>query len=149
MLAEGLTLSLFAWILNALGLLFGAALGARGLLDPKWAQHLVRLQPDEQGGGFAEFRATYGGVFLGMHAVALLLTLRWLLAGGGLVGVTAAGASAAVAAAWGGAAAGRLLSMLRDKSRTRFNDLSVAIEIALAAAIAAPWFVWIAGGPSG
>jgi hypothetical protein len=145
MIAEGLSLSLFAWILNALGLLFGAALGARGLLDPRWAARLVRLQPDEQGGGFAEFRATYGGVFLGLHGIAFILTMSWIFNGEGPVGTTAVGAAAVIAAAWFGASFGRVVSMLRDGTRTRFNEMSAALEIALAAAIGAPWFVWLAG----
>jgi hypothetical protein len=49
---------LFAWLLNALMLSFGAALGARALIDPHWASRFVRLKPDDQDGGFAEFRAT-------------------------------------------------------------------------------------------
>ena len=69
-------LMLIAWLLNALALGFGAALGLRALLDPKWAARFVRLKPDEQGGGEAEFRATYGGVFLFTHAVALFFTAR-------------------------------------------------------------------------
>ena len=66
---------IFAWGLSALALAFGAALGVRALIDPDWAAKFVRLKPDEQGGGFAEFRATYGGVFLGLHLVALVFTL--------------------------------------------------------------------------
>src|SRR5690242_20363139 len=58
---EGLSFALLAWSLNALALAFGAYLGLRGLFDPNWAAKLVRLKPDERGGGFAEFRATYGG----------------------------------------------------------------------------------------
>ena len=146
MLAEGLSLGLFAWILSASGLLFGAALGVLGLLDPRWAQRLVRLKPDDQGGGFAEFRATYGGVFFGLHAVTLLLAVKWLANGGEVVGVAATGAVAAVAAGWAGAAGGRLLSMLRDEGcATPFNRLSVGIETALACAIGAPWALWMLG----
>lgn len=133
------------WVLNALALATGALLGARGFIDPHWAAKLVRLKADEQGGGFAEFRATYGGVFLGMHAVAFVLSVRWLLAGGALVGVTAAGASAAVAASWAGAAIGRAASMWRDKTDTKFNRLSLEIEIVMALAIASPWLAWLAG----
>jgi hypothetical protein len=117
---------LFAWILNALALALGAGLGARALYDPHWASRFVRLKPDEQPGGFAEF--------------------RYLLAGGALVGVVATGASAAVSAAWGGAAFGRLVSMWRDKTDTKFNRLSVCVEIAMALAIGLPWLVWFVGG---
>ncbi len=38
----------FAWGLSALALLFGAALGARALIDPQWAAKFVRLKADEQ-----------------------------------------------------------------------------------------------------
>jgi hypothetical protein len=79
MIAEGFSLALVAWCLSALALAFGALLGLRGLIDPRWAQKLVRLRPDEQGGGFAEFRATYGGVFLGLHAVALFFAVMWIV----------------------------------------------------------------------
>jgi hypothetical protein len=132
-----------AWIVNALALAFGAILGARALIDPHWAQKLVRLKPDEQGGGFAEFRATFGGLFLFMHLAALVLTLRYTLAGGALIGVVATGATAAVAAGWGGAAFGRLVSMWRDKTDTKFNRLSFVIESVMALAIAGPWLVWM------
>ena len=142
MIAEGLSVALVAWCLSALALAFGAALGLRGLLDPRWAQKLVGLQPDEQGGGFAEFRATYGGVFLGLHAVALFFALMWIVFGGALVGVMAAGACAAIAAAWAGAAFGRVLSMLRDGAYTRFNLYSACLEALVALLIASPWLVW-------
>jgi hypothetical protein len=132
-----------AWGLNVLALAFGVCLGARGLLDPRWAARLVRLQADEQGGGFAEFRATYGGVFLGLHAAALMLTAYWLMGGAPAAGAVAAGASAVLAAGWGGAAFGRLVSIWRDKTDTGFNRVSVLVEATLAALIAAPWAVWM------
>lgn len=132
-----------AWGLNVLGLCFGAFLGARGLLDPHWASKLVRLQADEQGGGFAEFRATYGGVFLGLHGMALLLTLYWLMSSAPAIGSIAAGASLPIAAAWAGAAFGRLLSMWRDKADTPFNRVSAGVEAAMAVAIGAPWAWWL------
>jgi len=146
MIAEGQSLALVAWCLSALALAFGAYLGARGLLDPHWAQKLVRLSPDEQGGGFAEFRAIYGGWFLGLHAVALIFVLEWMFRGEGVIGTTAIGATAAIAVAWGAAAAGRVISMLRDDgAQTRFNRLSAAVEVAMAALIGAPWLVWMLG----
>jgi hypothetical protein len=143
MIAEGLTLSLLAWCLSALALAFGAYLGARALIDPHWAQKLVRLRPDEQGGGFAEFRAVYGGVFLGLHAVTLIFVLGWVLSGEIVVGTTAIGATAVVSASWFGAAFGRLLSMLRDDTRTKFNRLSVAIEVAMFVFVSLPWLLWL------
>ena len=133
---------LFAWWLSALALLVGVGLGARALWDPAWAAKLVRLKADEQGGGQAEFRATFGGVFLGLHLVALLFTLLYLKSGAYLVGVCATGAGAAISAGWGGAAFGRAVSIWRDKADTKFNRLSIGIEIAMAFAIGMPWFVW-------
>lgn len=139
---EGASLILLAWCVNALALGLGAALGARALIDPGWASRFVRLKPDEQGGGFAEFRATYGGVFLAMHAVALAFTLAWIASGAGLVGVYAAGAAAVLAAGWAGSAGGRALAIWRDRADTRFNRVSAAVEAAIALAIASPWLAW-------
>jgi hypothetical protein len=137
---------LAAWIVSALGMAFGAYLGLRGLLDPRWASRLVRLKEDEQGGGFAEFRATYGGVFLGLHAAGLALTLQYLRSGHEVIGVAATGAVAALAFGWAGAAFGRLVSMWRDAgTATPFNRLSVGVETALALAIGAPWALWLLG----
>ncbi|HET9229746.1 MAG TPA: hypothetical protein VFO00_00570 [Vitreimonas sp.] len=130
------------WWLNALALAFGAALGARALYDPKWASRFVRLKADEQGGGFAEFRATYGGVFLGVHAIALIMTLMYVSAGEYVVGVAATGAAAALGAGWAGSSGGRVLAMLLDGADTKFNRLSAAVEAAMALAIAAPWIGW-------
>ncbi|MFT3727360.1 MAG: hypothetical protein QM759_06025 [Terricaulis sp.] len=146
MIAEGLSVSLVAWCLSALALGFGAYLGVRGLLDPHWAQKLVRLQPDAQGGGFAEFRAVYGGVFLGLHLVALLFVMSWIFIGKAGMGSTAIGATAVIAASWFGAAFGRVLSMLRDDgTRTQFNRFSVGIELVMFALIGAPWLLWFCG----
>ncbi len=142
---EGLDLALVAWVLNALALTFGAVLGARGLIDPQWASKLVRLKPDEQGGGFAEFRATYGGLFLATHLVGLYFTLRWVLGGQTMVGIYAAGAAAALSAAWIGTAGGRAFSIWRDDTRTRFNEISVGVEFITGVLIGSPWLFWAMG----
>lgn len=135
----------FAWIVSALALAVGVLLGARGLIDPHWAAKFVRLQADEQGGGFAEFRATYGGVFLGLHGVSLLFVGYYLLTGHGVMGIAAIGAVAALSAAWAGAAFGRLIAIWRDGVDTKFNRLSATVEAVMATAIALPWIVWIVG----
>ena len=134
---------LFAWWLSALALLVGVGLGARALWDPAWAAKFVRLKADEQGGGQAEFRATFGGVFLGLHLVALLFTLLYLKSGNYLIGVNATGAAAAISAGWAGAAFGRAVSIWRDGADTKFNRLSIGVEIAMAFAIGMPWLVWL------
>lgn len=137
----GFDLALLAWSLNAVALLFGAALGARALIDPRWGARLVRLKPDGEG-GFAEFRATYGGLFALSHAAGLLITLKWILGGEFIFGLYAAGAAAPLAAAWAGSCGGRLVSMWRDGTRTPFNLLSASVEALLALAIASPWLLW-------
>jgi hypothetical protein len=137
---------LLVWALNALALGCGVGLGIRGLIDPHWAARLVRLQQDEQGGGFAEFRATYGGVFLGVHAAALLLSLQWIVGREPFVGAVAAGACLSAAGGWAGAAIGRTLSIWRDSgANTPFNRLSIGIETAMAVLIGGPWLVWLLG----
>lgn len=136
---------LIAWSLNALACALGALLGARALLDPKWAARFVRLKADEQGGGFAEFRATYGGMFAGVHGVALILTLVWLYTEEYVLGAIATGASAVLCAAWAGAAFGRGVSMLSDGTRTKFNQVSLAFEVIVSLAIGAPWLFWLLG----
>jgi hypothetical protein len=132
-----------AWVLNGLALAFGGGLGLRALIDPRWAARFARLQPDAQGGGEAEFRATYGGVFLFTHAVALAFTLLYVMGGEFVIGVCATGAAAALSAGWGGSALGRFIAIWRDGVRTRFNLYCAFAEIALALAIGAPWFVWV------
>ncbi|MGQ0531486.1 MAG: hypothetical protein ACT4OF_02190 [Caulobacteraceae bacterium] len=133
---------IFAWGLSTLALIFGAALGARALIDPHWAAKFVRLKPDEQGGGFAEFRAIYGGVFLFLHLVALLFVLIYLWGGEYVIGVCATGATAAIAAGWAGSAFGRGIAIWRDGADTKFNRLSAGVETAMAFAIGMPWLVW-------
>lgn len=133
----------FAWVLCALGLMFGAGLGARALFDPHWAQKLVRLKPDEQGGGFAEFRATYGGLIFGAHALALVLLALYAIGGEFVVGVAATGASAVLSAAWGATAFGRAIAMWRDGADTKFNRMSFGVEVLAAIAIGAPWIDWV------
>jgi len=56
--------------------------------------------------------------------------------------VCATGAAAAISAGWGGAAFGRAVSIWRDGADTKFNRLSIGVEVAMAFAIGMPWFVW-------
>ena len=122
-----------ASLISLVGCLVGAGLGVFGLVAPDRAAQLVRLRDDpERPGGGAEFRATYGGLFLGTHLVVIVLLH---MPDRGMM----VGAAAAVAAAWGVTALGRLLSMALDPpSRTGFNGASVAFELVIAAMIAAP-----------
>jgi hypothetical protein len=133
------------WLLNALALTFGAALGARALFDPHWAARLVRLREDGAG-GFAEFRATYGGVFLGLHLIALAFTLKYVTGGENIAGALAVGAAAALSVGWAGAAFGRIVSMWRDGADTPFNRISAGVECAMAALIGGPLAAWFVFG---
>ncbi len=132
--------------LSALGLIAGAGMGLYGLINPKWAANLVRLRDDpEKPGGFAEFRSTYGGLFLAGHAVALwhLGALGWQVhrtAEGPDVHTFAMafGALTVCGALWIGTGLARMLSMLLDGTGTRFNQGSAIFELALGLAILAP-----------
>ena len=122
-------------ILALIACALGAGLGLKGLLDPAWAGGLLRLRDDpEKPGGAAEFRATFGGLFLAAHvalAVLLFVGPEPMALGGAVV----------LASAWIGTAMGRALSILRDPpSRTGFNAASVAFEIVVGAMLAAPLF---------
>jgi hypothetical protein len=121
-----------ALVLSGLAMATGAVLGLLGLFAPTAASRLARLRVDpERPGGQAEFRATFGGVFFGLHAAGLVC----LALGGGW----AMGAAGVLAAGWAGAGAGRLISILADRgAATGFNRASAAVEFALALAIASP-----------
>lgn len=56
----------------------------------------------------------------------------------------ATGAAAALSAGWAGAAFGRFVAVLRDGADARSNRIRIAVELAVAAAIGAPWAVWLA-----
>ena len=122
-------------IISAVALFLGALMGAGALFSPRWAQGVVRLAPDPlKPGGFSEFRATYGGLFLMLHATALLILLRVELPMA-LLGVLP------VAAAWIGAGLGRVFSLILDRQENRSPGLIpvwIPLELALGLAIAAP-----------
>ena len=136
---------MWAYWLSALGLAAGAGMGAYGLINPRWAAGLVRLRDDpEKSGGFAEFRGTYGGLFLASHGVALTFVVKALAVGtpapvsnesvlwfAEIAGLTCG-------AMWIGTGMGRLLSIVLDGTGTKFNQASVAFELGLGLAIAAP-----------
>lgn len=100
-------------IVNMVGALVTLGMGGLGLLAPNMAAKLVRLAPTSPG-GFAEFRATYGGVFVALGVVPLIWPEPGLFLVAGL--------------AWAGAAVGRLLSMAIDGAHFKFNSLSVVFE---------------------
>lgn len=120
------------FFISAGTLAFGAGLGVKGMLDPSWAGHLVRLQPENgQPEGYAEFRATFGGMFLGLHLSALTFLVMWRDQAG-------VAACAILAAGWLFTAMGRYLSYSLD-AHTQHGHVvrSVAIEVIIGLAIAA------------
>jgi len=129
-------------ILVGIAGLFGTALGAGALLSPEWAAKFVRMQADpEQPDGYAEFRATFGGVFLALHAALLIA----LYTGFGFIG-----ASAMLCAGWAGAAGGRVISLLLDGSkgvRMRHNYVSIVVELVMAVIFALPVLDFIKNPP--
>ncbi|MEN9856233.1 MAG: hypothetical protein RL186_1047 [Pseudomonadota bacterium] len=118
--------------LSLLTLVFGAGLGLKGLLDPEWARKLVRLQAEfERDEGYGEFRATFGGLFLGLHAVALVMLIGWK-SGAGI------SACVLVSAGWLATAAGRFVAYRKDAGCQHPHLLwSIAIEVAVGLLIAA------------
>lgn len=121
-----------ATVISVLFGLFGAGLGLFALVSPEKAAKLVRLQPDaDRPEGVSEIRAVLGGVFLFLHLAFLIASFL----GSGVIG-----AAAVLSFGWGGAAAGRILSLILDGEtvRTRHNYMSTAIELAAALAFALP-----------
>ena len=122
-------------ILALIGLGFGAALGLGALFSPDWAAGIVRLKADpEKPGGYSEFRATYGGLFLMVHLAGFVIVLHAPPA-------MAVMAVLPVAAGWLGAAMGRVVSMVLDRAKggdAKIIPIWMGTEIALGLAIAAP-----------
>lgn len=120
----------------------GAGLGLGAIISPEWAARLVRMQADPANPeGYAEFRATFGGVFLFLHLAFLAsITLNQ-----GVIG-----AAAVLSFGWGGAAFGRILSLMLDgeKVRTKHNYVSIIVETAAAIAFALPVANFVTNPPA-
>lgn len=130
---------------SSIGLAIGASMGLAGLLNPRWSATLVRLRDDpDKPGGFAEFRGTYGGLFLASHGFALVFMVcvaREIEALGGVpTYLTALGAAGACGVMWWGTAVGRMAAIALDGANTRYNQASVGFELVLGALIVTPWF---------
>ena len=123
-----------AFAISTLALSLGAIYGLACLVSPEFAARSVRLQADpERPGGYSEFRATFGGVFLGLHLAALAFILMPQKGGAVAAGVLAAG--------WIGAAIGRLAALFLDAEKVRNTSVNwklVPFEMIMALAIAAP-----------
>lgn len=125
-------------IISYLTLGFGALIGFISLINPGWGANVVRLQADPdplKPGGYSEFRATYGGLFMMLHLMALLLTMNANTQGDILV-------LAPIAAAWIGAGLGRTLSLILDREQNREAGLIpvwIPVEILMGLAVFAPF----------
>lgn len=131
-------MELFDWV-SALTLVFCAGLGVGSLLFPGWAAGVVRLVADpdpSKPGGFSEFRATYGGLLLMLHATALLILIQ-----PDLDRAYKIFALFPLGAAWLGAGFGRSMSYILDKEANRSAGLIpvwIPMEFALGLAILSP-----------
>jgi hypothetical protein len=130
---------------SCFGLAIGAAMGLYGLINPRWAAGIVRLRDDpEKPGGVAEFRGTYGGLFLATNGFALVLMACVALETETFAGVptylTALGAAGVCGLIWWGTAVGRIAAIALDGAGTRYNQASVIFEIVLGALVLTPWF---------
>jgi hypothetical protein len=128
---------MFYEALAATALAFGTLIGLGSLVSPNWAAGVVRLVEDpDKAGGFAEFRATYGGLLMMLHLTGLIALFM-------LPPVMGLAAVLPIAAGWAGAGFGRMFSLIFDAKRLRepaMNPIWIAVELILAIAIAAPAF---------
>lgn len=125
----------YSEIIALVALGFGTALGLGALFLPEWASNFVRLKADpDRPGGYSEFRATYGGLFLFAHLTTFIIVLMPMP-------IFAVSAVLPLSAGWFGAAIGRLFSMVLDRTKggdARIVMIWMASEVVLGLAIAAP-----------
>ena len=122
-----------SYLISSAALAFGAGLGLKGIFDPAWAGKLVRLQPENgQPEGFAEFRSTLGGMFLGLHLAALICTGLWK-------GEAGLAACTILSAGWLMTAFGRFIAYHKDPDcRHPHVVMSIWIEV-IAGVLIALW----------
>lgn len=132
--------------ITAFAALVGTGMGLASLAVPRWGARLVRLTPDPRWkGGWAEFRASYGGAFALGHGAVLLTYLMRDQAG--MASLT--GAGFAMGAVWVGMALGRGVSMVADnashETRTAYNLMSTGFELLMGLALWAPFLAHLGG----
>ncbi len=127
------------WMLAGLAAAIGALMGLMSFTVPRWGANVVRLAPSpDLKGGWAEFRASYGGALVLAHGAVLLTLTMSAQAGSGAV----MGAGFAVGLYWLGMAFGRAVSMIVDAShdtRTRYNAAAIVFEALMGLALCAPF----------
>ena len=105
-------------LLNIALALLSIALGAVGWLAPRYTMGVLDMAPTGSTMGLSEIRAASGALFIGLGVGAILLATPL--------------AYAMVGFAWGGAAIGRLTSILAD-GNTRQKTTFFVIEALVAA----------------
>ena len=105
-------------IVNVLMALISIALGSIGWLMPRYTMSVLDMAPLESTMGLSEIRAASGALFIGLGFGALVLD--------------APAAFAMVGFAWGGAAIGRLTSIIADGDASRQKITFFVIEAAVA-----------------
>lgn len=113
----------YATALHNLGALITFGLGLMAIIRPSAAAAFTSLQPVGDL-GTSEIRATYGGFFLALGALALLSQHDW--------------AFIAAGTGWAGAALGRIVSVFVDKSRSPKNIGGIVFEAAIASLLLVP-----------
>jgi hypothetical protein len=98
---------------NIVGALITLALGLLGLLAPTAASKFTQLQALSRS-GFAEFRSTFGGLFVGLGVCLLLFNQPTIYL---VVGI-----------AWLATALGRALSIILDKGGEAKNYQGFVLE---------------------
>lgn len=111
-----------------LAALIGAALGLYAAFRPAHVAGLVGIAFDPaRAESISEVRATYGGVFLGAHAAALVIGTPAVFI--------------VLGCAWGAAAVIRVVSSLVDTVPFRANGPGIAVEFGMAGALIVPYGV--------
>jgi hypothetical protein len=101
-----------------IGAVISILAGCLGLIWPRQVSAVIGLQlPGPL--GISEFRATYGGLFIGAGVATLLIGSRE--------------AALVLGAAWGGAFVARVISVVVDRSRSKENLAGLVIEGVVAA----------------
>lgn len=125
------------YYITMVGLSFGTLVGFIAFVRPQIIASTLRLQADPaRPGGYAEFRASFGGIFIMIHMTALVFATH-LHAINPLYVIFMV---APIVMAWFGAAAGRCVSMVLDKEENGeggINRYWVLLEVIVGLMIAA------------
>ena len=110
-------------IVNILLALVSVGLGAVGWLMPRYTMKVLDMAPTNSTMGLSEIRAASGALFIGLGLGAIVLNTPL--------------AFAMVGFAWGGAAVGRLTSIIADGDASRQKITFFVIEAVVAFALLA------------